>query len=156
MYRCIVFILILFASQVRADYGYTYSGDLNGDGIADRIMSGPSAMFGNSGGPFIIYLSKADGTYINKVVAFHPKAIAFEKYESGRNSLWGYWRHGTRQGTLFKLSLDGEFKVESITINPIGSNLSSGIYSTVFDKNSLLKIKRVEGYMPPDYPWGKG
>lgn len=152
-------LCILFISQLSiAGSGYVFTGDLNGDGVEDSIKSGPLGLFGNAGGPFMVSLSKSDGTFVRKVIGFHINAIALETNEAGINNLWGYWRGGSQQGSLFKVSLDGNFKHEGIAINVgiNGSDIGSSLYSSIFNNQHLLKLKKVENYLPPDYPWGKG
>jgi len=151
-------VLMFISSFTYGETGYVYEGDLNGDGIQDKITSGPSGQFGNAGGPFMISLSQKDGTLKNKSLGFHPMAIALEKTSSG-NYLWGYWRYSSRGGDLFHITLDGHFIKTKINIRA-GSNseLGTSIYNTIFGENSkyIIKLKKIDNYTPLDYPWGKG
>lgn len=154
----LAFLLMFISSSIYGENGYVYEGDLNGDGIPDKITSGPSGQFGNAGGPFMISISSKDGTFKSKVLGFHPRAIALEKTSSG-NYLWGYWRYSSSLGDLFYITLDGQFIKTKIGIRA-GSNseLGSSIYNTIFDaKNEyIVKLKKVDNYVPVEYPWGKG
>lgn len=72
---CYIFLLFV-CLNVYAETGYVYEADLNPDGVSDYLSSGPKAMFGNAFGPFMLSLSRPDGTYSYKVIGLHPKAAA--------------------------------------------------------------------------------
>ena len=85
-----IIALLLIGQIAVADIGFVYKGDLNGDGIEDALMSGPYMMFGNGGGPFMLRLGQKDGSYIDKVIGLHPKAVALER-NGVKSRLWSYW-----------------------------------------------------------------
>jgi len=113
-------------------------------------------MFGNGGGPFMLELSREDGSYAQKIIGLHPKAAALEK--NGINSrIWGYWHGSASEGDLGYVMLDESFEEKSITLYFGGSdsNLSNQLNQLIFDEDKLIKFKKVKDYTPPEYPWGK-
>ena len=153
----LLLISILLSSKIAsAEIGYIYEHDFNDDGIHDSLMSGPEYLFGNGGGPFMLRLSKADGTFSEKVIGLHPKVAALE--QNGSNSkIWGYWHMSASEGVLGYVLLDGSFKQENLRLQFHQSHegLSSKIYDLVFNENQIIKFRKVENYIPPKYEWGK-
>ena len=151
-----IFLLACYQSAI-AEIGYIFEADLNGDGFEDSIMSGPYGMFGNGGGPFLLSLSKADGTFAKQAIGLHPKAAALEK-NGEKSKIWGYWHSSAKSGELGYTMLDGSFKTEYITLyfEPDTDGINRKIYELIFNKNQLIKFKKIENYIPPEYPWGKG
>lgn len=133
-------IFIFFSAYAFSETGYVFSGDLNGDGIDDTLESGPSSMFGNAGGPFLLTLS-SDNTFVFKVLGFHPHAISLEKHKNG-NKLWSYWRLSSNNGSLRSVFLDENFKEEHVHIQSGNSGTVQGnrIYKALFNEKYLLKM----------------
>ncbi|MBN2789494.1 MAG: hypothetical protein JXR69_04850 [Candidatus Delongbacteria bacterium] len=154
--KYLLFIIFSFNVVVLAEHGYVFRGDLNEDGLIDSIKSGPSVMFGNGGGPFIIWLGQKDGNSLMKITGFHPKAVALEKNGS-KSKLWNYNRAGASQGSLGYTILDSTFKKEFIHLdfNKEFSGLSSKIYKMFFREEYLIKFEYIDNYTPPEYHWGK-
>jgi hypothetical protein len=154
-------VLALFSGFALGDVGYTFQGDLNGDGIPDSIMSGPSELFGNAGGPFIVSLSSSNEGFMREEVFLHPKAAALEVVP-GHYRLWAYHRLGCCEGTLNITTLDGNFHTSSIQLYFTGNrdslSPSEEAYRAIFSGRSLLQFKMVENYqVPPPLhgEWGK-
>ena len=151
------YIFLFFVSlNVHAEIGYVYEADLNGDGVSDSLRSGPKAMFGNAFGPFMLSLSKPDGTSTKKVIGLHPRAAALES--NGQESrIWGYIRGGLDEGGLCYTKLDGTFEEGCIDmyLNKKDNSLSREFYDLIFDENKAIKFKEIENYVPPKYEWGK-
>lgn len=152
-----IYIFFLFvSSNVYAETGYIYETDFNGDGINDSLRSGPKAMFGNAGGPYMLSLSRGDGTFSQKIIRLHPLACALEM--NGKYSrIWSYWRSSAGTGSLSYIMLDGTFKEKSISMyfSGDGTSLSRQLYDLIFEKNKIIKFKEIENYSPPKYEWGK-
>lgn len=156
-----IFIILLLAlsTSVSAEVGFRFQGDLNDDGIDDILESGPRYLFGADGsGPFLITLSNTKGAPHTAVSWFYPTLIALEKSENG-NLLWGHIQADSK-GTLFKVSLDGNFTYESISTNRgrySTSELADVLVEFLFDEKSkfLLKLDVIKNYEPRQYDWEK-
>lgn len=149
-------LALALAQTTPAGSGYRYSADLNGDGLADSIVSGPAEMFGNGGGPFLLSLSLGDSEFTRHVVLLHPQAVAWER--NGRHSrLWSYHRSGASAGSLSSLSLDGRFERQTIRLqlDPDESGLNRALYALLFAGEHKLEFDPVQAHVPPDWPWGK-
>lgn len=71
--------------------------DLNGDGVNDLILSDQKDLFGNAGGPWMVYLnSNGSWRYIGDV-GLHPGAVTLEATQDGVN-IWNYRRNSARDG----------------------------------------------------------
>jgi hypothetical protein len=157
-----IFLLtVVFSTAVQAETGYVFEGDLNGDEIVDSIKSGPSQLFGNGGGPFIISFSNGLGGFIQKEIGLHPMAVALELV-NGHPRIWSYWRMSCCEGELSITTLDEKFETQSITMypgdTPDSPTLSMDVYNTVFKNKHLIEFKKVENYqVPPSLrgEWGK-
>jgi hypothetical protein len=150
-----IFLLSIF-SNAYAEIGYVYEADLNGDGISDSLRSGPNAMFGNAFGPFMLSLSKPDGTFVKKVIGLHPRATALES--NGQESrIWGYIRGGLDEGSLCYTKLDGSFEENCIDmyLGKKDNHLSRELYDLILDENKIVKFIEIENYVPPKYEWGR-
>ena len=130
-------------------------------GIADTIQSGPSELFGNGGGPFIVSLSDGKGGFQRAVVALHPQAVALDQ-AGGHPRLWTYWRSSCCAGTLGITVLDGTFETRTIPLDfgpdPQAPTLSRAVYDGVFRDAHRIVFERVDGYQPPPAiggEWGK-
>jgi hypothetical protein len=55
MINALGFLGLLFSTAAWTEAGSVYEGDLKADGVLDRIESGPWALFGNTGDPFLIF-----------------------------------------------------------------------------------------------------
>jgi hypothetical protein len=161
MKKHLLAFFLLFSSSAYAETGYVFEGDLNGDGIPDSIMSGPSKLFGNAGGPFIVSLSDGKGHFIRKETALNPDLTAFDPAE-GHPRIWGYWHVSSSEGVLSATTLDEAF--ETKTINLYGDNpesdtsMSAAIFNAVFNKKTIMKFRKVKNYkLPPPLAseWGK-
>jgi len=149
--------LSLFSTVAAAESGYIYEKDLNGDGIIDKLESGPSGLFGSGGGPFLLTLSQPDGKFVSRVVGLHPKADSLHSNGS-KSQIWGYWHHSADSGTLRAIQLDGSFKAQEMNLHfsPNRSGIATAIYKSIFNPAHLISFNKVENYTPPNYLWGKG
>ncbi len=146
----------LLGTILFAEMGYVYKGDLNRDGKIDSLMSGPSAMFGNGGGPFLMSLSTPNGKNVQYVVGLHPMATALER-NGAHSRLWSYWHMSADEGVLSCMTLDGRFKSEAVTLyfNGGDDDLSKRMYDLVFNKEFRIVFDEFQNYTPPEYEWGK-
>ena len=159
--RILNFVLLVFCGAANAQTGYVYSGDLNGDGILDTIKSGPSELFGNGGGPFVLSLSDGKGGFLLRDIGLHPEAVALDFVE-GHPRLWSYWRMSCCDGSLGVTTLDASFKTETISLN-FGKGVSEptisrNIYESIFRPENRIVFTFVENYEPPlplSGEWGK-
>ena len=101
--------------------------DLNGDGVDDLILSEPKDMFGNAGGPWMVYLC-GDGRwrYVGDVV-FYPGVFFLDQVDHGMN-LWyciradatachfGYYRvtNGKLDARPVQIRIDATGKEDSV------------------------------------------
>jgi hypothetical protein len=150
-----------FSAAVQAETGYVFEGDLNDDGVLDSIMSGPSELFGNGGGPFIVSLSNGSGGFNRKEIGLHPKAAALDLVK-GHPRIWGFWHLSCCEGTLSITTLDEKFETQTIQLYFSGDQgyptVSQNIYNAIFEGKSLIKFKTVENYQVPTPlrgEWGK-
>lgn len=141
-----------------ADGAEGYRARWEVDGATVTLESGPSGMFGNAGGPFLLTFRK-NGIRTQKIIGLNPAAIALEIGNPSR--LWGYMRTSGSSGVLTSTELDAGMHEESLVINPgdSGSELGNRVYHAVFSTEFLLKLDRVADYTVPDAPggveWGK-
>lgn len=149
-------LLLIISNCVKAEIGYKFEGDLNGDGVNDTLESGPHYLFGaNGAGPILITLSNTHGEpHVHKMYA-NPASLALEKHENG-NLLWSY-SHGVTSGVLFNVSLDGKFTYREIKVNGgvSPSTLTEMLLDLVFSRDFLLKLIITDPYIPPMYSWEK-
>lgn len=155
--------LLTLSAPIFAGTGYVYVGDLNQDGIADRIESGPTEFFGNAGGPFLITLSKGDTDFESFILGLHPFAVRAELLDTGKVRLWSYWRMGGRFGSLCTTDLSGiEPSTDCLRIytGSDATDVGRGVYDSVFDAYKRLVFTEVQNYIAPPHPcgfdWGKG
>jgi hypothetical protein len=159
--RIMILLLGLACGVSSAETGYVYSGDLNRDGVMDSIKSGPSEMFGNGGGPFVLSLSDGNGGFLLRSLELHPEAVALDVVE-GHARLWSYWRSSCCDGSLGVTTLDSAFETQTISLNFGKSNgepsVSLLIYQSVFRPENRIRFELVENYEPPpplSGEWGK-
>lgn len=153
----IIIFIILTHAIIYAEDGLVYIGDLNNDGVNDKIESGPSEMFGAHGqnGPFILTLS-VNGTF-KKLGLGGTGFWVLERYQNSIR-FWDYNREGGSDGyigyTQFNL-VSGTFeKYEKLLIHPGdgGTVLGNLFTDTIFDNEKLEKCYciKVKGYTPPE------
>jgi hypothetical protein len=156
MFWIICFVL---ATKSYSDEGDVYKGDLNGDGVIDKIESGPSYMFGNGGGPFLVTLSGPKNDVKKSIIGAHIGALYLERHQRG-NQLWGYWHMSAFEGELFTISLDGKFirnsvKIYTGKIDLGDSDMGKMILDSVKSKASKIDFDYIEDYVLPEASWGK-
>ncbi len=112
------------------------NADIDGDGIADRLVSEPIRDFGTAGGRWHVFIGKKEVglTAIGEIFA-HPLALRSEKlFDSVR--LWVYLKDSGSAGSLgFYPLKDGRIgDLRSIEISPGdgGSDLGRAIYDAAF------------------------
>lgn len=146
------------------EFGMVGEFDLNGDGIIDRIQSGPRELFGQSGGPFVVTLGE-NGTLPEKSYLIHGNGrfVIETGNDNGPTRLWSYGRISCCEGILasYVFTSDG-MEQQQITINPGdgGSDVGRANYRSIFSEENLLPLKRISPYSPPPNPsgrdWGEG
>ncbi len=159
--------LLLFCAvtYTHADeFGLVGEIDLNNDGLLDRIESGPRALFGQGGGPFVVTITGNGVVPDKSYVVSGNGRFAVERGGAGRPvRLWAYWRMSCCDGVLasYVFSHDG-MEQQSITISPGdgGTAVGRAIYRSIFNADTLLNLKRISPYTPPPDPaggkWGAG
>jgi len=161
--RLIAILLLFISTNSFADYGFTYKGDLNGDGIDDYIYSGPSSLFGNGGGPCLIKVSVTI-KYKQKIIHCGNREGMLVDFGNDWKParLWIYARINVGEGVISTITLDGEFKSEGMTVYPGHSgspeSIDSLILKAIQDKGKYIKFEQVENnYTPPELSceWGK-
>ena len=146
-------ILILSQTVCFAEDGLVYIGDLNKDGINDRIESGPSYLFGAQGqnGPFILNLS-VSGKFI-KIGLGGTGFWLLERYEKSLR-FWDYNHFSAFSGYIGYDQINlvsGEFeKSESILIyaGDNGTEIGNIMYSSIFEN---VKLERCHCIIVKDY-----
>jgi hypothetical protein len=100
---------------------YRFVADFNNDGIQDLMISDDLSAFGNSGGPFQLYLGTINGKWkeIGSVHA-HPRALNLQKSHEGEGIITVYTRSGGGEGGLQRLSITekGINEIEGKLIHP--------------------------------------
>lgn len=109
--------------------------DIDGDGIADRLVSEPISNFGSAGGNWEVFLGTKEGLVgVGKVFA-HPLALRTEKL-SDSVRIWVYLKNGGSSGRLGFYVLK-EAKISDLTTIDIspgdgGTDLGRIIYASIF------------------------
>ncbi len=111
------------------------NADIDGDGIADRLVSEPIRDFGNAGGHWEVFLGKKEGLVSVGSIFAHPLALRTEKlFDSVR--IWVYSRaSGSSGGLGFYVLKEGrlsDLKMIDISPGDGGTDLGRAIYDTVF------------------------
>ena len=118
--------------------------DLNADGTNDLVLS-ESVSFGGTGGlVYSLYLGVGDARF-QRIDRFLAGIMATETH-GGTTRLWFYSHMSAASGTIQYRYFDrkGEFqKSQVLTIHPGdgGSDIGNGIYSSIFNDKSTLKMK---------------
>ena len=159
--RVFLVLQMLACVVTAADTGYVYTADLNGDGIEDSIRSGPSWLFGNGGGPFIVSISDGTAGFILREIEMHPMAASLDLVD-GKPRIWTYWRTSCCDGTLSVTTLDKAFETSSVRLNfsedSSSQSISREIYNGVFSNENRIDFTTIENYDPPPPlrgEWGK-
>ena len=146
MRRLLWILVSLFSSQTALSAGNEdlgFCGDLNDDGVTDRIIVQDKYTCGNAGCEYRLFLSRPDGEFISHDVGLHPLAVSLERSFREGNYLWGYWRSSAFEGGLFKIRLDETFAFESISLH-MNDGFGTAIYNEVFSLGNRLKFKPKE------------
>jgi hypothetical protein len=135
-------------------------GDINRDGVADKIASGPGELFGNGGGPFVVTLGSRKGPPKQFVLNLHRLAATVENTATATR-IWSYWHLSGRSGDLCVDTLTDKTSRQCITIyaGDGGTAMGNALVERIFSKGQRLEFKDVEPYVPPPHPdgreWGK-
>jgi hypothetical protein len=131
------FCLSLVGAEIPTPAGeyLEIDADIDGDGIADRLVSEPIRDFGNAGGHWEVFLGKNEGLVSAGSIFAHPLALRTEKlFDSVR--IWVYSRaSGSSGGLGFYVLKDGrisDLKMIDISPGDGGTDLGRTIYDTVF------------------------
>ena len=163
----VILAFISFQMECFGEDGLVYNGDLNNDGIADKIESGPSGMFGAQGqnGPFILTLSV--GGKSKKIGLGGTGIWILERYKNFLR-FWGYNHLSASSGYMGYSQINlvsGELeKSERMLIytGDGGTELGNLLGATIFENDKLEKChcSKVKDYQPPELnelgeEWGK-
>lgn len=167
MSRLVLLTLVMFVfnSWLPAQEGLRYVGDLNGDGIPDRIESGPYVSVAGAGGAYLLTLSSPSGALQFDLYGYGTYAVEMVQRHAGPATLrlWTYQRSSAAEGSLITYAITaGKMTEERLTINPgdAGTALGNELFRLVFAKNNIVVAERVVDYTPPTRPahggeWGK-
>jgi hypothetical protein len=152
-------IILLTCTAVPAAEGWQYTGDLNADGTPDTIRSGPQNLFGNAGGPFVVRLSRLNGTHREHAIFAHRLCMAPElvgQKNSPTLILWTYHRSNAYEGRLVRYEFGEKPKITKISIYP-KSPVGKALYAAI--TASRLTLVKIPNYTVPSNPsgeqWGK-
>jgi hypothetical protein len=154
-------------AESHAEVGWRYVGDLNMDGIPDRLESGPQEFFGNAGGIYLLTLSSDKGP--QRFLLYGSWRFVPEIMNDGFRTtfrLWTYWRSGISGGSLICHSvIDGKVTTTRIAVvhGPEGStipSISDKMMSAVFSSTLAFDPTQIENYTPPSIgefglDWGR-
>ena len=154
---------LMLGLSVRAETGWVYHGDLNGDGVADKIESGPMWTFGNGGGAFVVTISgNADLEQKTYSIGGKPECFAIEHTPKNKMRLWTFWHLSSQEGGLISYVFnENGMKKAVLTINPGdgGTVIGNAIMDAVFNDETRINFEKVENYIVPPNPsgeeWGK-
>ena len=147
-------VLIFLSFSVFADTGYVYEGDMNNDGIADTLQSGPSSLFGKGNGPFVLKLSVNNNEYNSTIIILNVNGFYLERTTKG-NRIWSYYPVSMERGILRSTELNSNFSIVDKEFSVNDNRLRA-----VLTEKYLVKFRVVEDYNVPQHPcgkqWGKG
>jgi hypothetical protein len=130
--------------------------DLDGDGIADLLLSGGPEAFGNMGGPWAVHLNRK-GNYVEiGEVTAHPLAIAIEPDQARHRKdlklrrharIWVYLKASGSAGSYgyYRVGEDSVDEMQAIEIHPGdgGTTLGNAIYDATFKHSPIpLTVQR--------------
>ncbi len=143
MRRLLWILISLFTSQTSLSAGNEdlgFCGDLNDDGVPDRIVVQDEYTCGKAGCEYRLFLSRPDGEFIAHDVGLHPLAVSLERSLRQGNYLWSYGPMSAFEGVLKKVRLDETFAYESISLH-MKEGFGTAIYNEVFSPRNRLKFK---------------
>ncbi len=105
--------------------------DLNGDGVDDLILSDQKNMFGNAGGPWMVYLhNDCVWRYIGDV-EFSPGVVTLEATQDGVN-IWNYCRNSARDGYFgYYHVANGKLTKQPMQIHIVSTDKEDSIFSRI-------------------------
>ena len=152
--------LLFYADHLFGEDGWVYYGDIDLDGKEDSLVSGPTTMFGNAGGPYILSLTSVGKKFD---IAGHGE-WAIERHDDNLR-LWSYSHLSSGEGSLgyFEINIkSGKFSNCSLIIyaGDSGTDLGNKLYDVVYDAKNMISATRIENYTPPKLnasglEWGK-
>lgn len=111
----------------------TYQGDLNHDGIPDRIVA--KGVQGNSGGSFVVTLGSRTGKPFRQTLALNPNATAVE-WVDGRLRLWTLWHVSCCEARLSVTTIGRKPETQVMDLyfgaSPEAPSLARGVADAVF------------------------
>lgn len=118
------------------------NADIDGDGIADRLVSEPISDFGSAGGNWEVFLGKKEGLVSAGSLFAHPMALRTEKLLDYVR-IWVYLKSSGSSGALgFYALKEGRISdLKMIVISPGdgGTDLGRAIYATIFPPAERFK-----------------
>ena len=142
-------------AEVQAEVGWRYVGDMNADGVPDRLESGPQELFGNAGGVYLLTLSSDKGPQrflLHGGWKFVPEVMN-DEYRTFR--LWTFMRSGLSGGSLICHSIiDGKVTTTGLAVvhSPEGSitpSISDKLQEAVFSSKPVCNPTEIKNYTPP-------
>lgn len=105
--------------------------DLNGDGVDDLILSDPQDMFGNAGGPWMVYLHNDGAWHYIGDVGFCPGVVTLEATKDGVN-IWNYCRNSARGGNFgYYHVANGKLNKQPMQMHVVSTDEENSIFSRI-------------------------
>lgn len=151
--------MLMLRPLFAAERGWVYAGDLDGDGIADSIRSGPEEIFGRGGGPFLLTITGAEGEPDRHAMLWASGAFVFALdpgTEHWSPRLWSYTRVEPRHGAVGYIDLDQEMAEGGLMVRAgdDGREIDAAICDAIFDQAHQITLQEVQDYRPPELPPG--
>lgn len=154
MKHFITLLILMTTNQIHTVEGEVYIGDINNDGIVDKLESDDLSNYGSGGGKYLLTLSstgKSTKHVIEGNGLFRAEVPPQESQESWVR-IWSYWHMSAVSGYLTCVYLsNGQATNEKILISTGdgGTELGNAVYNTVLQKDHLLQFTKIDNYIVP-------